>query len=351
VNFTASQTGYYCFGAYYSGDSNYSASSDTSTAECYDVQTSASTTTSTPQHASFVLGGHNTDGAVVTGDSSGSPTGTVTFYECGPTPSPTSCTSQANEVGTAVAVTAGAGDTATAQSASFTPHTAGYYCFGAYYSGDSNYVASADTSTDECFDVTVASTTTVSAPSSPGAPVGGNTSDNASVAGNTTGKAPTGTVSFYECGPTATPAPCTSQAHQVGTADALTAGAGDVSFASSATFTPGSTGYYCFGAYYSGDSNYAPSSDTSTDECVDVVNPPTITSFTPHTGAPGMVVTITGTNLLNATSVVFGTAAGAIKKDSATKIKVIVPAGAKNAKIKVTTYGGTVKTATNFTVS
>jgi hypothetical protein len=39
------------------------------------------------------------------------------------------------------------------------------------------------------------------------------------------------------------------------------------------SFTPSSAGYWCFAGYYSGDSNYEPSSDTSTDECFDVTGP------------------------------------------------------------------------------
>jgi hypothetical protein len=52
-----------------------------------------------------------------------------------------------------VTVKAGADNTSTASSISFTPNAAGYWCFAGYYSGDSNYAASSDTSVDECFDV------------------------------------------------------------------------------------------------------------------------------------------------------------------------------------------------------
>ena len=86
----------------------------------------------------------------------GSPTGSVYFYECGPTATAQACASQGNPVGGAVGVTAGANDTATATSPAFTPTSTGYWCFAGYYSGDSNYGASSDASTDECFDVTSA---------------------------------------------------------------------------------------------------------------------------------------------------------------------------------------------------
>ena len=58
------------------------------------IVTTVATSPSIPEGTS------NTDTATVTGDSaSGSPTGTVSFYECGPTPTAEPCTSQANPVG------------------------------------------------------------------------------------------------------------------------------------------------------------------------------------------------------------------------------------------------------------
>jgi hypothetical protein len=353
ASFTPDDPGYYCFGAYYSGDSNYLPSSDTSTDECFDVGVSASSTTSAPTHSSIVLGNTNTDGAVVTGNAvAGPPTGTVTFYVCQPTVSPTSCTSQADQVGSPVSLTAGAGHTSSAQSVTFTPTSTGYWCFGAYYSGDSNYEGSTDTSTDECFKVTAAASTTSSLPASSRIGVGGTNSDNVTVAGNTPGGAPTGTVTFYECGPTANATPCSSQTNEVGTPVTLTAGPGDVSYASSASATFSSAGTYCFAAYYSGSSDYAASSDTATVECFVVAAAPTITSFSPASGAPGVTVTIVGTNLTDATKVTFGgVAATVISVDKATKIVVKVPTGAKTGKIKVVTAGGTATSRTKFTVT
>ncbi len=90
----------------------------------------------------------------MTGNSaSGSPTGTVTFYVCLPTQKPVACRSMAHQVGGAVPVTAGPHNTATSVSAPFTPTAGGYWCFASYYSGDSNYYSSVDSSVNECFDV------------------------------------------------------------------------------------------------------------------------------------------------------------------------------------------------------
>ena len=110
--------------------------------------------TTTKAIPSIGLGYSNSDSAVVLGNATfGSPTGTVTFYECGPTASPLPCNSRANQLGGPVSLTLGAEDTSTALSISFTPNSTGWWCFAGYYSGDSNYETSSDTGTDECFNV------------------------------------------------------------------------------------------------------------------------------------------------------------------------------------------------------
>ncbi len=65
---------------------------------------------------------------------------------------------------------------------------------------------------------TVPSTYTTSAttPSSSTSALGGSNSDVVQVTGNDVSGNPTGDVTFYECGPTAEPEPCTSQANAVG---------------------------------------------------------------------------------------------------------------------------------------
>src|SRR5205085_981478 len=74
-----------------------------------------------------------------------------------------------------------------------------------------------------------------------------------------------------------------------------------------------------------------------------VLKPPTITSFTPASGAIGATVTITGTNFTGTTAVKFnGTDAATFTVVSATSITAIVPAGATTGKISATNAGGTV---------
>jgi alpha-tubulin suppressor-like RCC1 family protein len=112
----------------------------------------SSSTATAPASPSVALGTENGDNVVVSGNASrGDPTGTVTFYECGPTTSAEPCSSQANQVGSPVTLTAGSNGTSSASSVPFAPSAAGYWCFAGYYSGDSNYLASADTTATECF--------------------------------------------------------------------------------------------------------------------------------------------------------------------------------------------------------
>ena len=70
---------------------------------------------------------------------------------------------------------------------------------------------------------------------------------------------------------------------------------------------------------------------------------PTLTSITPNTGlvTGGTNVTITGTNLQNASSVNFGQAQGTIVTDSSSQITAVAPAGSGTVDITVTTPSGT----------
>lgn len=79
---------------------------------------------------------------------------------------------------------------------------------------------------------------------------------------------------------------------------------------------------------------------------------PVISSFSPSSGLVGTEVTITGSDFAGATSVMFnGTSASTFTIDSPLQIRAFVPGGASNGKISVTTGGGTVLSATNFTIS
>jgi hypothetical protein len=95
------------------------------------------------------------------------------------------------------------------------------------------------------------------------------------------GPNPTGTVNFTLCGPFTTQpttAPvCATETDNAGTNKPLTASnpatanSNDVNTAAS----PLATGWWCFRADYSGDSNYSPASGSDTTECFHVVTIPT----------------------------------------------------------------------------
>lgn len=79
--------------------------------------------------------------------------------------------------------------------------------------------------------------------------------------------------------------------------------------------------------------------------------PPTITGFSPASGAVGTPVTISGEALTGATAVTFGgVAATSFTVNSATQITATVPAGAKSGRIGATTPSGIAVSAINFTV-
>lgn len=79
---------------------------------------------------------------------------------------------------------------------------------------------------------------------------------------------------------------------------------------------------------------------------------PTVTSFTPTSGAVGTTVTLTGTNLAGATSVKLGTVtvASGWTVLSATQLRLAVPAGAATGTVAVTTDGGTGTSTASYTV-
>jgi len=77
---------------------------------------------------------------------------------------------------------------------------------------------------------------------------------------------------------------------------------------------------------------------------------PTISGFTPAGGSAGTAVTITGTNFSGATGVTFNNTSAVFTADSPTQITATAPAGVTTGPIKVTTSGGSVTSAANFTV-
>jgi len=78
---------------------------------------------------------------------------------------------------------------------------------------------------------------------------------------------------------------------------------------------------------------------------------PTISSFDPTIGPVGTLVTLTGTNFSDVTSVTFNGVTGIFTLDSATQLRVSVPPGAATGPIAATSPAGTAVSATNFVVT
>ncbi|MBA3824976.1 MAG: peptidase S53 [Ktedonobacterales bacterium] len=80
-------------------------------------------------------------------------------------------------------------------------------------------------------------------------------------------------------------------------------------------------------------------------------SPPTVTSFSPTSGAVGTGVTLTGTNFTGATAVKFNGTSATFTVVSSTSISATVPTGATTGTISVTNTAGTGTSATSFTVT
>jgi hypothetical protein len=230
------------------------------------------------------------DTATVTGNQAAdTPSGTVTFFLCGPIPTG-SCGSGGTNIGTGTL--SGSGASASANSpdvnTSASPLTPGRYCFRAEWPGDTNYPAALKEfggtgGTNECFTVRTIPTTTTTTPSvgSGGTTTFGSmVTDHAIVQATLAGDGtPTGTVTFFLCNPTQLDAQgtCSTGGTQVGNpvdTQAISGSNPPASFADSDAFTVNQTGTWCWrGVYTPGGangSNYTGSSDASSGECFTV---------------------------------------------------------------------------------
>jgi hypothetical protein len=84
-----------------------------------------------------------------------------------------------------------------------------------------------------------------------------------------------------------------------------------------------------------------------------VLQPPSITSFTPQSGGVGSAVTITGLNfsaIVDENSITFNGTTATVTASSATQLTVTVPQGAGTGKISVTVKGKSFTTTEDFTI-
>lgn len=268
----ATLPGTYCWRVSYSGDAVYDAGTHTNaSSECFTVGLrSVTITTQSNPSANVAPGTSATDTATVSG-AAGTPTGTVTFFLCGPGVSTAGgCATGGSQVGSPIALVNG---NATSPATTATS-SVGRYCWRAQYSGDAIYAASTHTNgTTECFDVakrdpsiqTTASATGIE--QQPGVSV----SDTALLSGSA--GTPSGTVTFFLCAPSqVTASGCATGGTQVGTPITLS---GSGSATSATTNATTATGTYCWRAEYSGDAIYSAASHTNTtSECFTVVSAP-----------------------------------------------------------------------------
>ncbi len=77
---------------------------------------------------------------------------------------------------------------------------------------------------------------------------------------------------------------------------------------------------------------------------------PVILSISPESGEPGDQVTISGTDLANATRVTFGSVEANITSNTNSEIVTTVPEGASTGKVSVVTSGGTAVSTADFEV-
>lgn len=80
-------------------------------------------------------------------------------------------------------------------------------------------------------------------------------------------------------------------------------------------------------------------------------SPPSISSFSPTSGAVGTSVTISGANFTGATAVKFNGTSASYTVNSASQITATVPSGATSGPISVTTPSGSATSSSSFTVT
>jgi hypothetical protein len=227
---------------------------------CVGAKSTPTIQTSLVAPSSSTIGNSWGDSATVTGSTGGpAPAGSVSFYVC-QAASGSTCTSGGSLVGTTANPSSSSGNQSTYSLAgTYTPTSVGTYCFYTAYTPTSNEPYLAASGPAECFAVTPAYPgiqTTIVPPSSP--TVGQAWSDSATVNGVFGGGTPYGTVTFGICKASSSD---TSTATCTYTSPGGTT-VGSVSTPSSTTdtsatynllpttYTPPSTGTYCFYTLY-----------------------------------------------------------------------------------------------------
>jgi hypothetical protein len=253
---TPSTAGTHTIVATYSGDSNYAQSTSPNFSQTVNK---ASTTTAVTSPGAITVGQPVTYTATVsvTAPGSGSPAGSVAFFDGGTAIS--GCGTQTVTSGTATCTT--------------TPSTAGNHTITATYSGNASYL----TSTSPGFSQTVNKAVTSTAVSSPGATVTGQAVTYTATV--TATGSPTGTVAFSDGGTAI--AGCGAKALASGTATCTT--------------TPTTAGTHTITAVYTGDANFLTSTSPGFSQTVNKAATSASVASSANPSFTGQVITYTAT--------------------------------------------------------
>jgi parallel beta-helix repeat protein len=316
----------YGLSAVFLGDNLYSVS-NTDSSQTLLINKVATVTTSAASATSVKTGTAVTDQAAITGIAS-TAGGTVTYNLF----NTVGCTGSPVFNPTTAAFTNGNVPASSAWTA-MPPAT---YQWQATYNGDGNHLASTSVCGSDSVTVTI-STPTMTTAVAPASPVvtGTSVKDQATLAGATSNAGGTVTYKLYSG------SLCTGSAVSTTVAATVTNGV----VAQSDPFTAAPAGSYTWQATYSGDINNQTTTSTCGSDPLVVNNVlAVISSVSPTKGtvAGKTPVTITGTNMANATAVTFGGVAGAIVSKSDTQIVATSPQDSAGAvDILITTPSGT----------
>ena len=317
----------YGLSAVFLGDNLYSVSNIDSS-QTLLVNKVATVTTSAASATSVKTGTAVTDQAAITGVASSTAGGTVTYNLF----KTVGCTGSPEFTNTTTSFTNGS----VPASAAWTAMPPATYQWQATYNGDGNHLPSTSVCGSDSVTVNI-STPTIATAVAPASPVvtGTTVKDQATLTGATSNAGGTVTYKLYSG------SLCTGSAVSTTPAAAVTNGV----VAQSNPFTAAPAGSYTWQATYSGDINNQTTTSTCGSDPLVVNNVlAVISSVSPVKGtvAGKTPVTITGTNMANATAVTFGGVAGTIVSVSDTQIVATTPQdSAGTVDILITTPSGT----------
>lgn len=321
ASFSPAAPGTYRWTASYAGDANNNVASSTCNAAGESVTVSKiSPTLTTTASANVAVGGQVHDTAAIAGGSAPSGQGTFTLYG----PNDAGCSG--TPVFTSSVSVSGNGSY---DSADFSPSAAGTYRWTASYSGDANNNAAAAGCNAPGEQVTVNATV-------PGPPTGVS-----AVAGNAQAKV------FFSPPASDGGAPIISYTVTASPGGAHASGPG-----SPITVTGLMNGTtYTFTVTATNSAGTGPPSAASNAVIPQPPEAPTISSFTPSSGTPKTVVTITGTHFIGTTKVLFNGKLAVFKLlPGGTQLIAIVPFGATSGPITVVNGVGFAISSSTFTV-